>query len=121
METLTRQGCTMSTLDDRPIWIALVGIAPGPQNVGLLASSDGAYVNVVGKASNAKDLRTQTERRLSELGLRMDDFDDAEPLVTRRTRYAVDANLVELAEVAAQTGQLQLGEFFLFPADAPDA
>ena len=102
------------------IWIGLadaIPVAPRDDDVG------GAFVQVVAPADDVAELRAAAAEALTELGFRLGELSEAEPLRERlRTRY-VTPELFELAIDAALERATQLGEFHAYPlvdADEPD-
>jgi hypothetical protein len=102
------------------IWIGFadaIPVDPRDDDVG------GAFVQVVAPADDVGELRAAAAEALIELGFRLGELSEAEPLRERlRTRY-VTPELFELAIDAALERSTQLGEFHAYPVvdgDEPD-
>lgn len=94
------------------VWIGLadaIPVEPRDDDVG------GAFVQVVAPADDEGELRAAAAEALIELGFRLGELSEAEPLRERlRTRY-VTPELFELAIDAALERATQLGEFHAYP------
>jgi hypothetical protein len=94
------------------IWIGLadaIPVEPRDDDVG------GAFVQVLAPADDVAELRAAAAEALIELGFRLGELSEAEPLRERlRARY-VTPELFELAIDAALERATQLGEFHAYP------
>jgi hypothetical protein len=102
------------------IWIGLanaVPVEPPDDDVG------GAFVQVVAPADDVGELRAAAAEALSELGYRLAELSDAEPLRDRLHSYRVPPEVLELAIEAALDRETRLGDFYAYPLvddDEPD-
>lgn len=103
------------------IWIGLadaVPLEPRDDDVG------GAYVQVLAPADDIGELRAAAAEALIELGFRLAELSDAEPIRDRLHSYHVPPETLELAIDAALERETRLGDFHAYPlvdGDEPDA
>jgi hypothetical protein len=103
------------------IWIGLadaVPVDPRDDDVG------GAFVQVLAPADDVGELRAAAAEALIELGFRLADLSEAEPVRERLQSAWVAPDLVELAIEAALERATKLGDFYTYPlvdGDEPDA
>ncbi|CAN5848793.1 hypothetical protein BH23ACT12_BH23ACT12_22390 [soil metagenome] len=103
-------------------WIALVDVRPyAPDNPAWLEtfgdSSGGAFVHVMGMASNPAAFQKVINDNLAEPGWHAATYEDLELLSEMKSREPLSAAFEEMERRVLRSGELQFGRFFLYPLD----
>src|SRR5437016_14209220 len=92
----------------RELWIGLAEVRHRPGS-GMLLDSNAAFANALAYASSEAEYREAIAESLAAVGFDLVSVEDAEPLSTRKTEHAVDAELLEDAAEVEKTGKPRLG------------
>lgn len=103
----------------RKVWIGLVGVESHPGN-DLLGDARGAYVNVVTLASSVSDYTDRVRAAVNELGLRLTEIENPEPLSRRTAKYAVNEEILTMANTARKLDSVTFGTFYPYEDNEED-
>ena len=96
------------------LWIALANV--GARDAFSPITGIGAYVNVVGPASDRAAFEAATRRAADAIHLDLLELEDVEPLESRTAEYRVDPDILALAAEAVKIGGVMFGTCHNYPA-----
>jgi hypothetical protein len=99
---------------DQKIWIGLLEVKPLPGNPDHDKFQGGAFVQLVGPADDGSDFVARAREAAVRDELSIHQIQDIEPLDLRQ---GIDPDLLELAEIAASSGEMRFGTFVTYPED----
>lgn len=102
-----------STSQSDPTWTALAHVMPR-DGKDLLEGAPGAFVNAVGPAASATEFEHRLRELVAGLGFELVEIDDLELMSERRSKDELSEELEELANLAAATGEINLGSFHTY-------
>ncbi len=101
----------------RELWIGLVEVRKRPDSE-FLEGKKGAFTNVITWASTAQEFREKADKLAESLKLFVVDVEDVEPLSERQRKFAIDAELEDIADEARQNAEAILyATFHTYPRD----
>lgn len=95
------------------VWIGFANVAPLKPNE---SGFDGAFVNVLSKATDNKDFISRVESSLHKMGMVLIEIDDIEPFESRSASYHVHDEIKALAITAETSGNVEFDSFQSYDA-----
>ncbi|HMP04624.1 MAG TPA: hypothetical protein PKC45_19220 [Gemmatales bacterium] len=102
---------------DATTWIGLAEVRGLTPASFLSDATQGAFVNVVGLATNAGTFARLTAEHCREIDLELLDLTDVEPFDERIKKYRVDVELKELVAQLSPGSPVLFGVFVVFPEE----
>jgi len=78
---------------------------------GILGAARGAYANALALAKDEESFRREIRHALEALGLELQEVEDAEPFVVRRSVHSLEPEIENLANQVNTSGGTQFGTF----------
>jgi hypothetical protein len=100
----------------REVWVGFVEVVHRP-GAGVLLDRNGAYVNVLALAADVLEYAEQVRAALRDAGFDVVAMEDVEPLSRRRERYALQQDLLTLAQDVETSGLVRFGTFHTWTAE----
>jgi len=95
--------------DKKEVLIGLANVLDNKANSNLLKGSKGAYVNILCYALNDVEFIIEATKALNEIGLKLIDIEDIEPISERAKNYLIDDNLITLAKQTNEENRIMIG------------
>ena len=99
------------------IWIALANVEKRPGFEHILGSGGGygAFLGIIVKAHNTKELKRLAKRVFFEEGFVLIEIKNAELLSERLKRTTIDQDLLDLVNIVSKKNPVQFGTFHTYP------
>lgn len=100
------------------IWIALAHVVPRYGFEKILDGSIGAYLNIIVKANNIKELKSLVNKEFYKEGLKLkDELQYVELISDRLKKYEIDEDILKLINNLSEEYPVQFGVFDTYEID----